>query len=62
MIQLPDDSAIKPNYMGSKFKGFFKVKLKDIVKVFVNPEKEYDSVRGKNSNIRKPKHKDVSKI
>ena len=62
MTQLPDDSAIKPNYMGSKFKGFFKVKLKDIVKVFVNPEKEYDSVRGKNSNIRKPKHKDVSKI
>lgn len=60
--KLPDDSALKPNYKGSIFIGFFKVKLKDIVKVFVNPEKKWDSVRGKNSNIRVPEHKDVIKI
>lgn len=62
MKRLPDNVALQPNYKGCEFLGFFKIKVKDIKKVFENTNKEYERAQGKNSNIRKSEKKIVNEI
>ncbi len=60
--KLPDNAAVIPEYEGMIFLFFAEVQVKDISKIFINPDKEYDKVRDKEINIRKPNRETVNQI
>jgi hypothetical protein len=62
MKRLPDDTALKPNYKGMIFLYFAEIRVQDISKKFINDDKEYVSVKGKETNIRTPDKKTVNQI
>ena len=60
--KLPDNTALIPEYKGMIFLFFAEISVKYISKKFINPNKEYDKVRGKETNIRTPNKKTVNQI